>query len=187
MPKYKRLGAGSAHAFRLVVKFYNVFTFLATCLAILSLAAGAFGLSQVDSFARSILTIVAAVKLELSSRSPQVQYERMDLAMAWMPVFFLNLVVLEVEVARLLWHSNNYPDQLAYFLVIEVAVLLIMATVISICVRRKINGLLLDLAHLQGQEDNEAVMATMASTINIHLTQNGQTIHDPVMGRIWAE
>ncbi|KAF5974426.1 hypothetical protein FBULB1_7794 [Fusarium bulbicola] len=156
MPNYKRFGAGSDHVFRLVVRFYNVFTFFATCLAIASLAVGAFGLSRVDSFARSILTVAAAVKLESSSGSPRVQYERMDLAMAWMPFFFLNLVVLEAEVARLLWDSNSYRDQLAYILVIEVAILLIMATVIAFCVRRKINRLLLDLAYLEGGGDVKA-------------------------------
>ncbi|RYC81878.1 hypothetical protein BFJ63_vAg15225 [Fusarium oxysporum f. sp. narcissi] len=169
MPKYKRFDGRSAHVFRLVVRFYNVFIFLATCLAILSLAVGAFGLFRVDSFAKcasaavvvpasasttAILTVVAVIKLESSSRSPRVQYEKIDMAMAWMPFFFLNLVVLEVQVARLLWHNNNCPDQLAKFLVIEVVILLIMATIIAFWVRRKINSLLLDQAYLEGEGDD---------------------------------
>ncbi|EXM13208.1 hypothetical protein FOTG_18333 [Fusarium oxysporum f. sp. vasinfectum 25433] len=82
------------------------------------------------------------------------------MAMAWMPFFFLNLVVLEVQVARLLWHSNNCPDQLAKFLVIEIVILLIVATVIAFWVRRKINSLLLDQAYLEGEGDDDAISNT---------------------------
>lgn len=167
---HKQPSSHLPHAIRLAVRFYDVFLFSATLLAIFSLISGAFGMSRIDDFGdcvctaaavfisvtvTAMLTIVAIIALEFTSRSPTAQYKTMDAIMFWMPLFLLNLVVLEIAVVRLLWYNSSYHNQLAIFLVTAALILLFKATIISLWVRRKIIKLLFDLACLEGEGDDE--------------------------------
>jgi hypothetical protein len=152
------------------VRFYDAFLFLVTLLAIFSLISGAFGMSRIDDFGdcvctaaavlisvtvTAILTILAIIVLEFSSRSLKAQYKTMDAIMSWMPSFLLNLVALEIAMVRLLWYNSSHHGQLALFLVTSALILLFPTTIISLWLRRNIKKLLFDLAYLEGEGDEE--------------------------------
>jgi hypothetical protein len=167
------LGVVSPHStfiVRLVVRFYNSFLLFAAWLAILSLAVTIFGLSQPDSLsgleftAAALLTstaiiAVAAVAittmLQFTLRSIKGQYERLDLIMSWVPLFLLDVVILEAMAGLLLWYTNNFPSELVAFFAFEVLVLLIAIIIVSIWTRRKIKSLV-GMAHLN-TDDTEGM------------------------------
>ncbi|KAL5600832.1 hypothetical protein FOVSG1_006862 [Fusarium oxysporum f. sp. vasinfectum] len=147
---------------RLVVRFYNGFLLFAAWLAILSLAVTIFGLSQPDSLSglgftaaalltSTAITAVAAVAittmLQFNFRSIKGQYERLDLIMSWVPLFLLDVVMLQAMAGLLLWHTNNFPNEVVVFFAFEVLVLLIAMIIASIWARRKIKTLV-GMAHV---------------------------------------
>ncbi|KAF4332517.1 hypothetical protein FBEOM_13685 [Fusarium beomiforme] len=152
----------SAFIVRLVVRFYNGFLLFVAWLAILSLGVTIFGLSQPDSLSgleftaaalltSTAITAIAAVAittmLQFNFRSIKGQYERLDLIMSWVPLFLLEVVVLQAMAGLLLWHTDNFPSQVVAFFAFEVVVLLIAIIILSIWARRKIKTLV-GMAHL---------------------------------------
>ncbi|KAH7228543.1 uncharacterized protein BKA55DRAFT_696868 [Fusarium redolens] len=142
---------------RLVVRFYNGLLLFVAWLAILSLGMTIFGLSQPDSLsgleftAAALLTstaiiAVAAVAiitmLQFNFRSIKGQYERLDLIMSWVPLFLLDVVILQAMAGLLLWHTNNPPSELVAFFASETLVLLIAMIIASIWARGKIKTLI---------------------------------------------
>ncbi|EWY79326.1 hypothetical protein FOYG_17504 [Fusarium oxysporum NRRL 32931] len=147
---------------RLVVRFYNGFLLFAAWLAILSLAVTIFGLSQPDSLSglgftaaalltstaiTAIFAVAITTMLQFTLRSIKGQYERLDLIMSWVPLFLLDVVILEAMADLLLWYTNNFPSELVAFFAFEVLVLLIAIIIASIWARRKIKTLV-GMAHL---------------------------------------
>jgi hypothetical protein len=147
---------------RLVVRFYNGLLLFVAWLAILSLGMTIFGLSQPDSFSgleftaaalltSTAITAVAVVAittmLQFNFRSIKGQYERLDLIMSWVPLFLLDVVILQAMAGLLLWHTNNFPSEVVVFFAFEVLVLLIAIIIVSIWARRKIKSLV-GMAHL---------------------------------------
>ncbi|TVY62394.1 hypothetical protein Focb16_v004206 [Fusarium oxysporum f. sp. cubense] len=142
---------------RLVVRFYNGFLLFAAWLATLSLAVTIFGLSQPDSLSglgftaaalltstaiTAIFAVAITTMLQFTLRSIKGQYERLDLIMSWVPLFLLDVVILEAMAGLLLWYTNNFPSELVAFFAFEVLVLLIAIIIASIWARRKIKTLI---------------------------------------------
>lgn len=155
---------------RLVVRFYNGLLLFVAWLAILSLGMTIFGLSQPDSLSgleftaaalltSTAITAVAAVAittmLQINFRSIKGQYERLDLIMSWVPLFLLDVVILQAMAGLLLWHTNNFPNEVVVFFAFEVLVLLIAMIIASIWARRKIKSLV-GMAHLN-TDDTEGM------------------------------
>lgn len=155
---------------RLVVRFYNGLLLFVAWLAILSLGMTIFGLSQPDSLSgleftaaalltSTAITAVAAVAittmLQFNFRSIKGQYERLDLIMSWVPLFLLDVVILQAMAGLLLWHTNNFPSEVVVFFAFEVLVLLIAMIIASIWARRKIKSLV-GMAHLN-TDDTEGM------------------------------
>ncbi|KAH7184048.1 hypothetical protein BKA60DRAFT_474849 [Fusarium oxysporum] len=155
---------------RLVVRFYNGLLLFVAWLAILSLGMTIFGLSQPDSLSgleftaaalltSTAITAVAAVAittmLQFNFRSIKGQYERLDLIMSWVPLFLLDVVILQAMAGLLLWHTNNFPNEVVVFFAFEVLVLLIAMIIVSIWARRKIKSLV-GMAHLN-TDDTEGM------------------------------
>src|SRR6478735_1175999 len=155
---------------RLVVRFYNGLLLFVAWLAILSLGMTIFGLSQPDSLSglefttaalltSTAITAVAAVAittmLQFNFRSIKGQYERLDLIMSWVPLFLLDVVILQAMAGLLLWHTNNFPNEVVVFFAFEVLVLLIAIIIVSIWARRKIKSLV-GMAHLN-TDDTEGM------------------------------
>ncbi|KAL5603505.1 hypothetical protein FOVSG1_006255 [Fusarium oxysporum f. sp. vasinfectum] len=147
---------------RLVVRFYNGFLLFAAWLAILSLAVTIFGLSQPDSLSglgftaaalltstaiTAIFVVVITTMLQFTLRSIKGQYERLDLIMSWVPLFLLDVVILEAMAGLLLWYTNNFLSELVTFFALETLVLLIAMIIASIWARRKIKTLV-GMAHV---------------------------------------
>ncbi|EXL38874.1 hypothetical protein FOCG_18497 [Fusarium oxysporum f. sp. radicis-lycopersici 26381] len=142
---------------RLVVRFYNGFLLFAAWLAVLSLGVTIFGLSQPDGLSgleftaaalltSTAITAIAAVAittmLQFNFRSIKGQYERLDLLMSWLPLFLLDVVILEAMAGLLLWYTKNFPSELVAFFASETLVLLIAMIIASIWARRKIKTLI---------------------------------------------
>ena len=155
---------------RLVVRFYNGLLLFVAWLAILSLGMTIFGLSQPDSLSgleftaaalltSTAITAVAAVAittmLQFNFRSIKGQYERLDLIVSWVPLFLLDVVILQAMAGLLLWHTNNFPSEVVVFFAFEVLVLLIAMIIASIWARRKIKSLV-GMAHLN-TDDTEGM------------------------------
>ncbi|EXA30340.1 hypothetical protein FOVG_18267 [Fusarium oxysporum f. sp. pisi HDV247] len=155
---------------RLVVRFYNGLLLFVAWLAILSLGMTIFGLSQPDSLSgleftaaalltSTAITAVAAVAittmLQINFRSIKGQYERLDLIVSWVPLFLLDVVILQAMAGLLLWHTNNFPSEVVVFFAFEVLVLLIAMIIASIWARRKIKSLV-GMAHLN-TDDTEGM------------------------------
>ncbi|KAH7187832.1 hypothetical protein BKA60DRAFT_473157 [Fusarium oxysporum] len=155
---------------RLVVRFYNGLLLFVAWLAILSLGMTIFGLSQPDSLSgleftaaalltSTAITAVAAVAittmLQINFRSIKGQYERLDLIVSWVPLFLLDVVILQAMAGLLLWHTNNFPSEVVVFFAFEVLVLLIAMIIVSIWARRKIKSLV-GMAHLN-TDDTEGM------------------------------
>ncbi|KAF4500828.1 hypothetical protein FAGAP_2965 [Fusarium agapanthi] len=139
-------------------------------LAILSLGVTIFGLSQLDSLSgleftasalltSTAITLIAAVAitavLQFNFRSIKGQYERLDLIMSWVPLFLLDVVVLQIMAGLFLWHTNSFPSQVMALFAFEVVVLLIAIIILSIWTRRKIK-MLVGMAHLN-TDDAEGI------------------------------
>ncbi|KAJ9419023.1 hypothetical protein FOXG_16102 [Fusarium oxysporum f. sp. lycopersici 4287] len=154
---------------RLVVRFYNGLLLFVAWLAILSLGMTIFGLSQPDSLSgleftaaalltSTAITAVAAVAittmLQFNFRSIKGQYERLDLIVSWVPLFLLDVVILQAMAGLLLWHTNNFPSEVVVFFAFEVLVLLIAMIIASIWARRKIKSLV-GMAHLNTDDTEE--------------------------------
>ena len=155
---------------RLVVRFYNGLLLFVAWLAILSLGMTIFGLSQPDSLSgleftaaalltSTAITAVAAVAittmLQINFRLIKGQYERLDLIVSWVPLFLLDVVILQAMAGLLLWHTNNFPSEVVVFFAFEVLVLLIAMIIASIWARRKIKSLV-GMAHLN-TDDTEGM------------------------------
>ncbi|KAK2684736.1 hypothetical protein QWA68_016110 [Fusarium oxysporum] len=155
---------------RLVVRFYNGLLLFVAWLAILSLGMTIFGLSQPDSLSgleftaaalltSTAITAVAAVAittmLQINFRSIKGQYERLDLIVSWVPLFLLDVVILQAMAGLLLWHTNNFPSEVVVFFAFEVLVLLIAMIIASIWARRKTKSLV-GMAHLN-TDDTEGM------------------------------
>ncbi|KAH7203162.1 uncharacterized protein BKA55DRAFT_531099 [Fusarium redolens] len=147
----------SAFIVRLVVRFYNGFLLFVAWLAILSLGMTTFGLSQPDSLSgleftaaalltstaiTAIVAVAITTMLQFTLRSIKGQYERLDLIMSWVPLFLLDVVILEAMAGLLLWYTNNFPSELVAFFASETLVLLITMIIASIWVRRKFKTLI---------------------------------------------
>lgn len=141
----------------LVMRSYNDFLLLAAWLVISSLGLTIFGLSQADGLnglastsaallASAAITAIVAVAvtivLQLTFRSVEAQYERLDLIMSWVPLFLLNVITLEVMANLLLWYTDNSPNEVVMFLDPVLLVLLIATIVLSLWVRRKVKTLM---------------------------------------------
>uniref|UniRef100_A0A0D2YIL3 Uncharacterized protein n=1 Tax=Fusarium oxysporum (strain Fo5176) TaxID=660025 RepID=A0A0D2YIL3_FUSOF len=128
-----------------------------------------FGLSQPDSLSgleftaaalltSTAITAVAAVAittmLQFNFRSIKGQYERLDLIVSWVPLFLLDVVILQAMAGLLLWHTNNFPSEVVVFFAFEVLVLLIAMIIASIWARRKIKSLV-GMAHLNTDDTEE--------------------------------
>jgi uncharacterized protein YacL len=139
------------------MRSYNDFLLLAAWLVISSLGLTIFGLSQADGLnglastsaallASAAITAIVAVAvtivLQLTFRSVEAQYERLDLIMSWVPLFLLNVITLEVMANLLLWYTDNSPNEVVMFLAPVLLVLLIATIVLSLWVRRKVKTLM---------------------------------------------
>jgi hypothetical protein len=85
--------------------------------------------------------------LQFTLRSIKGQYERLDLIMSWVPLFLLDVVILEAMAGLLLWYTNNFPSELVAFFASGTLVLLIAMIIASIWARRKIKTLV-GMAHV---------------------------------------
>ncbi|KAH7184345.1 hypothetical protein DER44DRAFT_682173 [Fusarium oxysporum] len=151
---------------RLVVRFYNGLLLFVAWLAILSLGMTIFGLSQPDSLsgleftAAALLTSTAitAVAAVAITTMLQIQFpvdKGLDLIVSWVPLFLLDVVILQAMAGLLLWHTNNFPSEVVVFFAFEVLVLLIAMIIVSIWARRKIKSLV-GMAHLN-TDDTEGM------------------------------
>ncbi|RKK84108.1 hypothetical protein BFJ68_g17384 [Fusarium oxysporum] len=80
--------------------------------------------------------------LQFTLRSIKGQYERLDLIMSWVPLFLLDVVILEALAGLLLWYTKNFPSELVASFASETLVLLIAMIIASIWARRKIKTLI---------------------------------------------
>ncbi|PTD02493.1 hypothetical protein HYE67_005146 [Fusarium culmorum] len=105
----------------------------------------------------AIVTIVTAASTamhQVTILQPVGRLERVNLVIGWSPLFLLGVVIQELAIGMLLWHTGNCSNEWVMFLASDLAVL-VTVIMVSLWVRRQI-GELIGLARLSKKEGSSA-------------------------------
>jgi hypothetical protein len=100
------------------------------------------------------ITITTMLRFTLHRSKPWSQ--RIDLIVAWKPLFLLDLVILEILVGLLVWYTSNFTERLATCLGIELLVLMGLMVLVAVWVWREIKTLIF-LCHFNNVDTDNVV------------------------------
>lgn len=95
----------------------------------------------------AIVTITIATMRRFTLYRSKPYFQSLCLVVASTPLFFVDLVVLEILVGLLVWYTSSFTATFATYLGIEILVLMTMMVLVAIWVWREI-GILICLGHL---------------------------------------